>query len=123
MHTNTAISWFEIPADDLERAVWFYESVLQQSLRRESMGPAQMAVFPYQDPGIGGCVVKSHNMVPATGGSVIYLHTDKLDETLQRVTRAGGKIVLDKTALPEGMGAYAHIVDSEGNRVGLHALT
>ena len=56
MQATTAITWFEIPAKDLERAVWFYESVLQQDLRRETMGPAAMAVFPYQEPGIGGAL-------------------------------------------------------------------
>jgi predicted enzyme related to lactoylglutathione lyase len=38
------------------------------------------------------------------------------------VEPAGGKISLPRTALPEGMGFYAHILDTEGNRVGLHAI-
>ena len=38
MQATTAITWFEIPAKDLERAVWFYESVLQQDLRRRNDG-------------------------------------------------------------------------------------
>jgi predicted enzyme related to lactoylglutathione lyase len=122
MHANTAITWFEIPAKDLERAVWFYESVLQQSLKRETMGPSAMAVFPYREPGIGGALTHAPNLSPAKDGSVIYLRTQRLDETLERVTRAGGRIVLEKTALPDGMGAFAHFVDCEGNRVGLHAL-
>jgi len=50
MHAATAITWFEIPAQDLERAVWFYESVLQQELRRETMGPTAMAVFRIRIP-------------------------------------------------------------------------
>jgi uncharacterized protein len=118
----TAITWFEIPARDIERAVWFYESVLQQSLRRETMGAAAMAVFPYQNPGVGGALTHAPNLKPAADGSVVYLHTSGLDETLERVTRAGGRIVLEKTALPDGMGAFAHFIDCEGNRVGLHAL-
>ena len=122
MHTATAITWFEIPAQDLERAVWFYESVLQQELRRQTMGPSAMAVFPYQDPGVGGALTHAPNLKPPADGSGIYLRTQRLDETLERVTRAGGRVVLDKTALPDGMGAFAHIVDCEGNRVGLHAL-
>lgn len=122
MQATTAITWFEIPARDLERAVWFYESVLQQELRRETMGPSAMAVFPYQDPGVGGALTHAPNLKPATDGSVIYLRTQRLAETLQRVARAGGRVVVDRTALPDGMGAFAHIVDSEGNRVGLHAL-
>ena len=120
MQATTAITWFEIPARDLDRAVWFYESVLQQDLRRETMGPAAMAVFPYQEPGIGGALTHAPNLTPAADGSVIYLRTQRLEETL--ATRAGGRVVLEKTALPDGMGAFAHIVDCEGNRVGLHAL-
>jgi uncharacterized protein len=122
MQTTTAITWFEIPAKDLERAVWFYESVLQQDLQRSTMGPAAMAVFPHQEPGIGGALTHAPNMHPAADGSVIYLRTQRLEETLQRVTRAGGRVVLDKTALPDGLGVFAHILDCEGNRVGLHAL-
>jgi len=86
------------------------------------MGPAAMAVFPYQDPGVGGALTHAPNLKPAADGSVIYLRTQRLDETLERVTRAGGRVVVDKTALPDGMGAFAHIVDCEGNRIGLHAL-
>jgi predicted enzyme related to lactoylglutathione lyase len=122
MQTTTAITWFEIPAKDLERAVWFYESVLQQELQRSTMGLTAMAVFPHQEPGIGGALTHAPNMNPAADGSVIYLRTQRLEETLQRVTRAGGRVVLDKTALPDGLGVFAHILDCEGNRVGLHAL-
>jgi predicted enzyme related to lactoylglutathione lyase len=102
--------------------VWFYESVLQQDLQRSTMGPAAMAVFPHQEPGIGGALTHAPNMNPTADGSVIYLRTQRLEETLQRVTRAGGRVVLDKTALPDGLGVFAHILDCEGNRVGLHAL-
>ena len=53
---------------------------------------------------------------------MVYLGVDPgLDEALERVKRAGGKVALPKTELPEGMGVYAHVIDSEGNRVGLHA--
>jgi predicted enzyme related to lactoylglutathione lyase len=38
------------------------------------------------------------------------------------VARAAGQVVTPKVALPEGMGFFAHIADTEGNVVGLHAL-
>jgi hypothetical protein len=47
---NNVINWFEIPVADMDRAVAFYEPVLQVTLRRENMDCAEMAVFPYQDP-------------------------------------------------------------------------
>jgi predicted enzyme related to lactoylglutathione lyase len=54
----------------------------------------------------------------------VYLNADPaLDEVLARVERAGGRICHPRTALPDGMGFFANIVDTEGNRVGLHAMT
>ena len=43
-------AWFEIPSADLDRAVRFYEKVLDTRLRREDMGPMRMAVFPSEKP-------------------------------------------------------------------------
>ena len=34
---NNVINWFEIPVADMDRAVAFYEPVMQVSLRRETM--------------------------------------------------------------------------------------
>lgn len=36
---NNAISWFEIPATDLDRATEFYGRVVGSPLVREPMGP------------------------------------------------------------------------------------
>jgi hypothetical protein len=83
----------------------------------------KLSVFPYAEPGVGGCLIAGNAHVPADTGSIVYLRVvNDLDAALVRVTEAGGRIALAKTALPEGMGYFAHIIDSEGNRVGLHAL-
>ncbi len=47
---NNVINWFEIPVADMDRAVAFYEPVMQVTLRRETMDCAELAVFPHQDP-------------------------------------------------------------------------
>jgi predicted enzyme related to lactoylglutathione lyase len=44
-----------------------------------------------------------------------------LQSTLQRVVAAGGQVAMGPVALPEGLGFMAHILDVDGNRVGLHA--
>jgi len=122
MDAKHAITWFEIPAADLGRATRFYETVLGVELKHETMGPQQMAVFPYQSPGVGGCVTAGDGNGPADHGNIVYLNAGaSLDAALGRVPSAGGKVTLGRTALPDGMGFFAHIVDSEGNRVGLHA--
>jgi predicted enzyme related to lactoylglutathione lyase len=119
-----ALTWFEIPAADLPRATRFYETVLGRKLKPEKMGPHELAVFAYEEPGVGGCLIAGNGHTPAGDGTVVYLAVGPaLDDALERVKRAGGKVALGKTALPEGMGVYAQVIDSEGNRVGLHAST
>lgn len=120
--TRDAITWFEIPARDLDRAQRFYETVLAKTLRREAMGDAQLAVFPYADDGVSGCVMAAPGQAPATQGTLVYLDAaPSLDAALERAAAAGARIVTPKTPLPPGMGCFAHIEDCEGNRVGLHA--
>ena len=123
---KNAISWFEIPCANLAKAQSFYEGVLNCQLRREAMGPSDGAVFPYDAPndGVGGALMSGPTAPPqGTGGTVIYLDASpSLDAALARVAGCGGHIALPRQALPPGMGFFAHIVDLEGNRVGLHAL-
>jgi uncharacterized protein len=122
MDRKDAITWFEIPATDPARARQFYETVLATELRSEQMGPHQLAVFPYSAPGVGGCVMANDGARPSCDGNLVYLQAGaSLQAALGRVQRAGGRIALDATALPDGLGVFAHIIDSEGNRVGLHA--
>jgi hypothetical protein len=123
MSAHNVVSWFEIPAGDLDRAVAFYQTIFAKTLKREDFGPVQMAVFPYEQPGVSGAVVQGGPYQPGESrGTVVYLDCDgQLDGVLSRVKQAGGEIAFPKTELP-GMGAYAHILDTEGNRVGLHSL-
>jgi uncharacterized protein len=121
-----AINWFEIPVVDIARAMKFYHALTGRSLRREAFGGPgeEMAVFELDDPdGVSGALVYSPQAQPAAQGTLVYLNAGPhIQAWLDRVKAAGGTIVVDKTALPPGMGYFAHITDSEGNRVGLHAL-
>jgi len=122
MQNQNAITWFEIPADDLVRAGEFYSKVLGKPLQPQSFGPQELMVFPYERPSVGGCLMLSDALQTGPQGTMIYLSTDSLDAALARVSKAGGQVALGRTELPEGMGCYAYIIDSEGNRVGLHAM-
>lgn len=122
--TPNALNWFEIPVRDLDRAQRFYEELLGQPLRREQMGPANvLAVFPYTEgAGVGGALKASPESAPSTAGTLVYLDAGpSLDATLDRAARLGATLLTPKVQLPGDMGAFAHIQDSEGNRVGLHA--
>ena len=110
---NNVINWFEIPVADMDRAVAFYEPVMQVSLRRETMDCAELAVFPHQDPAPGGALAKFEGIAPSA-------HTDHLAATLDRVASAGGACVFGPLTLPNDIGTIALFTDSEGNCVGLH---
>jgi hypothetical protein len=118
------VVWFEIPAADMARAATFYESILATKLKPEKFGAHDMQVFAFEKPAVGGCLMQGPGYVPGKDGPVAYLNADPvLGEVLKRVGPAGGKILVPRTDLPDGMGCFAQIVDSEGNRIGLHAMS
>nr|WP_315488960.1 VOC family protein [uncultured Rhodoferax sp.] len=123
---KSAISWFEIPTRQLDKAQTFYEAVLGKPMRSEDMGPSKGAVFAYDSDadGVGGALMMGPTApAPSNGGVLVYLDaTPSLDAALARVVVAGGQVALPRQALPPGMGFFAHITDLDGNRVGLHAL-
>lgn len=73
---KSVINWFEIPVADMDRAIKFYEPVMQVQLRREKMDVAELAVFPHDDPATGGALAKFEGITPSVQGAIIYLHTD-----------------------------------------------
>ena len=122
--TRNAINWFEIPVADIERAQHFYETLLAKSLRREQAGPQTLAIFPYEvGTGVGG-MLKQDNAAtpPSASATLVYLDASpSLDAVLSRAGELGARIVQPRTELPNGNGFTAHLLDSEGNRVGLHS--
>ncbi len=120
---TSAINWFELPVEDLDRARKFYERVLGTALgagARVNDGGMQMAFFP-SSGGVGGALVKDARFRPAADGAVVYLNADgTLDACVRRVEAAGGKVLVPKTDIGEH-GHFALLLDTEGNRVGLHA--
>jgi predicted enzyme related to lactoylglutathione lyase len=119
---GSAVTWFEIPTLDFDRARRFYGEIFETTLREEAFGAARIALFPYERPGIGGCLDEGSASRPSAEGTIVYLDASgRLDRTLERAVAAGGRSAAPKVALPAGMGYVAHIIDSEGNRVGLHA--
>jgi len=119
-----AINWFEIPAANFKRAVAFYERILAAKLPIDDSFPGmKMAMFPYQDPGVGGCLIEFDQARPNGDGVRIYLSGgEDLAPILARVEAAGVKIVMPKTLIREDIGYIGMFSDSEGNIVGLHSM-
>ena len=124
---NNAISWFEIGTTDLDRATKFYETVFGVTLAPMDLPNIKMRMFPLDDMqnGVGGALVDSggFHKPSSTDGPLIYLNGNPdVQKILDKVEEAGGKVVVPKTEISPEYGFMAVILDTEGNRVGLHSV-
>lgn len=125
---SNPVGWFEIPVEDMERAMAFYGSVFNWTLKHTSVGPIDMAWFPSVDDakGSAGALVKHDDWYEPSDfeGVLIYFtaQSGDVDVELKRVAEAGGEILQPKKAIGE-YGFVAFFLDTEGNRIGLHSRT
>ena len=125
MSFKDAISWFEIPTKDINRAQKFYETIFEMKMDDPGMPGFDMRMFPLEDPmkGVGGALVQTdgfHNP-SEKDGPLIYLNGNPdVQKVVDKVESAGGKIQVPKTEISPEYGFMAVIIDTEGNRIGLH---
>lgn len=123
---KNAISWFEIPTVDINRAQKFYETIFEITMIPLDMADLQMRMFPLESPmGVGGAL--SYNTTyykpSATDGPLIYLNANPdVQIILDRVEAAGGHIAVPKTEISPEYGYMAIFIDTEGNRIALHSI-
>lgn len=122
---TNAINWFEIPANDISRAKTFYESIFEIKMEEMEMPGMKYATFPF-DPmkgKVAGGLAQSPMHTPGTTGSIIYLNANPdLNNVLDRIEKAGGKITMPKTSIGQN-GFMAFFTDTEGNTMALHSNT
>lgn len=124
--THNVLGWFEIPVRDMDRAIHFYETVLDLKLERNNVGDLEMAWFPWIDdkPGAPGSLVRDeHFYKPSAEGTLLYLtaFSGDLAVELSRVEGAGGVVVMEKKLISEDIGHMGVFLDTEGNRIALHS--
>jgi predicted enzyme related to lactoylglutathione lyase len=117
--TNPAM-YFEIPVTNMIRAITFYEKVFGFDFQLEEIHDNQMALMPFElaGSGISGALAKGEIYKPSLHGTLIYLRSENIDETLRRAQLAGAKVLFPKTKAGD-YSYVAEIEDSEGNRIGL----
>jgi len=119
-----ALTWFEIPAKDFDRAKKFYETVLGVRIMVMPHPSLKYGMLPAdtQNGQVGGGLVEGEGFEPSTTGTLVYLNGgDDLSIPLGKVEAAGGTIALPKTPIgPNGF--MAHFIDTEGNKLALHSM-
>ena len=125
MAKANAIGWFDIYVDDMDRAVSFYQTVLNQQLDRleDPTGETEMMSFPADMAvyGAAGALVKAPHARPGVGGTLIYFSVEDCATEESRVEAAGGKVVRPKFSIGE-FGWVSLCADTEGNMFGLNSM-
>jgi hypothetical protein len=120
---------FEIHAKDLDRTQKFYQEVFGWTIT--DMGP-QMGNYRVVETGentagsqwngINGGITPRHGEGPKGGepvnAYVCTIEVENIDETLEKIAKAGGTIALEKMEVP-GVGLLAYRKDPEGNIFGV----
>jgi predicted enzyme related to lactoylglutathione lyase len=117
---SNPVVYFEIPVNNIERAMKFYTNVFNFDFDKETIDNNEMALFPFSDEksGISGALAKGEIYKPTKDGVLIYFKTENIDKTLQLATSNGGQILYPKTE--NGIGLVAEFEDTEGNRIALY---
>jgi len=124
---TNVLNWFEIPVSDTERAKTFYESILDIEMIKRTDGNDEAVFFPFNpnviqatSGRITGVLSKTERNSPSGNGTLVYINASPgIQTVLDKVEQAGGKIIATKTQIPAGF--IAIIIDTEGNKIGLHA--
>lgn len=121
------LTWFEIPVSNIDRAKTFYETILDIEMIKRTDGNDEAAFFPYNPDivqatsgRVTGVLSKTNKNSPSGDGTLVYINASPdIQIVLDKVEPAGGKIIANKIRIPAGF--IAVIMDTEGNKVGLHA--
>ncbi len=126
---NNVLTWFEIPVLDTTRARKFYETIFDIEMTTKFFAETneELTFFPY-DPNVKqalsgrvtGVLSKSEERTPTEKGIFVYLNASpNIQTVIDKVEKVGGKVLVPKTEAPFGL--FSIILDSEGNRIGLHS--
>jgi len=112
-----SIVWFEVPADDVERARKFYGELFGWKTEKFP-GPLE---YWHVDTGGAdatpdGGLIKRQS--PQQQGITNYISVESVEESAARVQQLGGKVCMGKTPVPS-MGYFAICQDPEGNTFAL----
>jgi predicted enzyme related to lactoylglutathione lyase len=117
------VGWFEIYVQDMDRAKAFYEKTLEVKLERLPSPDVELWAFPMVRDGSGsaGALVKMSGKDSGAGGTIVYFPGDDCAEMAARAAQNGGRIQNHKKSIGD-YGFIAHVLDTEGNLIGLHSM-
>ena len=91
---SVAVDWFEIPVKDMDRAVAFYGSVLDEPLATMDGPDGPMQVF-MGDAGPAGALTRDE-LAPGGDGVLVYLNCADIPAALDRAQSAGCRSMMSR---------------------------
>ena len=118
-----AVGWFEIYVQDMNRAKKFYEKTFGVTLEKLPSPEVELWAFPMksENPGSAGALVKMPGKDSGVGGTIVYFPGEDCATVAAKAVENGGRIQNEKKPIGEH-GFIAHVLDTEGNLIGLHSM-
>jgi len=123
--TVSAVVWFEVYADDVDRAAWFYERAFGWSTRPfteyDPSGGYLLLSYEAGARSSGAIVRRPQGESGSSSGwnSVLYIEVEDVAVAIARVEAAGGTLIEGTRPIGGNDGVFSLVRDSEGNVVGL----
>lgn len=111
-HTHHEIDYIEFEVDDMAEAQRFYSAAFGWTFN--DYGPGYAGIRRSDGGEAGGLRLGSR---PASGGPLVILYSNDLDESLEAVRKAGGEITQEPFDFPGGR--RFHFRDPSGNEFGV----
>jgi len=112
---------FDISADDIERAIHFYEELFAWKFSKFP-GPQAYFLIETEDAsggkGISGGLAKRDQEYQKITN---FVQVESIDDSLAKVVKLGGAVIEEKTTIPT-VGFIAGCMDTEDNIFGLIEL-
>jgi predicted enzyme related to lactoylglutathione lyase len=112
--------YFEIQADDTQRAIGFYQRVFGWKFEQAPGLPVEY--WRIETGGARGGLLKRPAQPPppecGTNAFVVSIEIENFDETAEKIASVEGKVALPKFPVP-GVCWQGYFVDTEGNTFGL----
>lgn len=130
------IRWFEIPANDFDRAAKFYTNVFGLLLNHVELNGIKHGIFQLNEGQVTGAVVDYGTAVLKPGVVLFFDGDPSISDLERKIIEYGGQILVSKTLIKnktaEGqyiipknfidgsnLGYFAYFLDTEGNKMGL----
>jgi hypothetical protein len=127
--TTGTVDWFEIPVEDVDRAMEFYETVLGCEFTIDEDAGESYPMFTTDDGDVTGALTPAGEYpvgeegarvayTIGDSGPLVYLAVEDLPSALAAVEPAGGEVRAGPQETADGA-TYGILMDPAGNRIGL----